>query len=225
MGKKFTPEEDQYILDHYKEMQWQDIADELGRSINAIKGHATKVLHIQRQEYGTLFTPEEDKWLIENATREYTYSELAEMFSEKFNRPCTQYMLRSRAVRYLKIKSGRQGFNKGHVTHNARPIGYEYFNNCNGYTYVKVTNTGVKNKDYRPKHQLVYEKYKGEIPKGHIVIFIDGDKANLNPDNLYALNRWVHRKMCADGYFREGGKDLTLTAIKTYELEYAIKHS
>lgn len=221
--KKWTPDEDRYILDHYKDTEWSIIADTLDRSINSVKCHA-KSLNIQRKEYGTFFTPEEDQWLIENVPC-YKYEDLAKMFSEKFNRPCTQFMLRSRATRYLHIKSGRQGFKKGSVTHNVKPIGYEYFNHVNGYTYIKTSNTGVKNKDFRPKHQLVYEQYKGKIPKGHIVIFLDGDRQNFDPDNLYALNRYVHRMMCSKGYFREGGRELTLAAIKLYELEYAIKNA
>lgn len=219
--KAWTLEEEQYIIDHYKDKQWQDIANDLGRSLYSVKCHAKK-LNLRRGEYGTFFTSEEDNWIIENVPY-YKYEDLAKMFSEKFNRPCTQYMLRSRATRYLGIKSGRQGFKKGNVTHNVRPIGYEYTNKANGYTYVKVANTRIKNKDFRPKHQLVYEQSYGKIPKNHIVIFIDGNKQNFSPDNLYALNRWVHRMMCREGYFREGGKELTITAIKLYELEYSIK--
>lgn len=219
--KTWTLEEEQYLIDNYKDKQWQDIADKLGRSLDSVKCRARK-LGVKRGEYGTFFTQEEDMWLIENVPY-CKYEDLAKMFSEKFGRPCTQYMLRSRATRYLGIKSDRQGFKKGQVTHNIKPIGYEYRNKANGYTYVKVTNTGVKNKDFRPKHQLIYEKYYGSIPEGHIVIFLDGNKQNFESTNLYALNRWVHRMMCSDGYFREGGRELTLAAIKMYELEYSIK--
>ena len=221
--REWTEAEEQYLRDHYKDTQWQDIATVLGRGLDSVKCHARK-LNLKRKEYGIFFTPEEDAWIIENVPH-YKYEELAKLFSEKFNRPCTQYMLRSRATKHLHIKSGRQGFKKGQVTHNIKPIGYEYCNVANGYTYVKVTNTGIKNKDFRPKHQIVYERYKGEIPKGYIIIFLDGNKQNFDPDNLYALNRWVHRMMCSEGYFREGGKELTLTAIKMYELEYAIKNA
>lgn len=220
---KYTIEEDNYILTHYKDEQWQTIADALGRSIDSVKARAKNHLHIQRKEYGTFFTPEEDAWLIEHYM-DCKYTELAKRFSEQFNRPCTQFMLRSRAVKRLHLNTGRQGFKKGQVVHNIKPIGYEMTTKHGGYTYVKVANTGVKNKDFRAKHHLMYEKYNGEIPKGHIVIFLDGDRQNFEPDNLYALNRWVHRMMCGDGYFREGGKELTLAAIKTYELEYKLKH-
>lgn len=220
--RKWTSYEDNYIKDHYENEQWADIASALNRSIDSVKGHAKK-LGVKRTEYGVFFTPEEDNWLRENVPN-YRYCDLVILFQKQFGRKVTEYSLRSRACQRLGIQSGRRGFKKNMITHNVKPIGYEMTTKHGGYTYVKVNNTGVKSKDFVAKHRLVYEQTHGEIPKGHIVIFLDGDKQNFESDNLYAVNRWVHRMMCQDGYFTElGSKELTLAAIARYELLYALK--
>ncbi len=38
-------------------------------------------------------------------------------------------------------------------------------------------------------HHAIYEKNHGRIARGHIVQFVDGDRMNLEPDNLVSLPR------------------------------------
>jgi hypothetical protein len=43
---------------------------------------------------------------------------------------------------------------------------------------------------WRPKHHLVWESHHGQpIPKGHAVIFGDGNNRNFDPDNLILVSR------------------------------------
>lgn len=48
-----------------------------------------------------------------------------------------------------------------------------------GYTFVKVD-------EYKwiRKQRYIYEKYIGKIPKGHVVVFKDGNRQNFDLDNL-----------------------------------------
>ncbi|MFR0816520.1 MAG: HNH endonuclease signature motif containing protein [Enterococcus casseliflavus] len=43
---------------------------------------------------------------------------------------------------------------------------------------------GPWHKRWRPKHKVEWEKVHGEIPKGYVLIFLDGNKQNITMDNL-----------------------------------------
>lgn len=75
-------------------------------------------------------------------------------------------------------------FKKGNIPHNHCPIGSERIN-VSGYTEVKVEEPNK----WRPKHQVVWEREYGKIPKQHVIIFADGNKQNFDLDNLVCISR------------------------------------
>ena len=80
-------------------------------------------------------------------------------------------------------------FKKGHLPHNTKPIGYERINK-DGYVEVKVKmrpSSPLCNDNFAPKHRLIWEAVNGPIPKGHKLIFADGDKTNITLDNLLLI--------------------------------------
>ena len=81
-------------------------------------------------------------------------------------------------------KCKRTMFRKGNIPHNHRPIGSERIN-VYGYTEVKVEEPNK----WRPKHQVVWEREYGKIPKQHVIIFADGNKQNFDLDNLVCISR------------------------------------
>lgn len=60
-------------------------------------------------------------------------------------------------------------------------------------SYQIIDNDGNK-KTYRI-HRLVYEAFKGEIPKGYNIHHIDGNKQNNNLSNLRLLTAKEHQKI------------------------------
>lgn len=81
-------------------------------------------------------------------------------------------------------------FFKGQLPHNAArlPIGTERVT-PDGYVEVKVADrpTGERgaHDNWVPKHRLVWEREHGrEQPRGTKIIFCDGDRSNLDPENL-----------------------------------------
>lgn len=79
-------------------------------------------------------------------------------------------------------------FKKGNKPANWVPIGTERVNG-DGYIDVKVQD-GKLYKNWKSKHIILWEKHHGQsIPKGHVVIFGDGNKGNLNIDNLILVSR------------------------------------
>lgn len=75
-------------------------------------------------------------------------------------------------------------FKKGQVPHNHRPVGWLRVT-VDGYLEIKV----AEPKKFKAVHRIVYENHIGPIPKGHVVVFRDGDSRNVDPDNLVAICR------------------------------------
>lgn len=85
-------------------------------------------------------------------------------------------------------RSRETQFRSGHNPHNWHPVGYERLTK-DGIWERKVADTKVKRQDWRPIHVLQWETDNGPVPKGHIVIFKDGDRENFDPDNLECISR------------------------------------
>ena len=75
-------------------------------------------------------------------------------------------------------------FKHGNAPHNTREAGSIRVTK-DGYLEIKLD--GVKK--WKSLHSLIYKSLMGELPQGHIVIFKDGDKFNLSPNNLLAISR------------------------------------
>ena len=218
--KYFTQEEDKYIIDHYKCEDAETMAEVLGRNKCSVQ-HRINRLGLRRRETEKLvFTPEEDEWLI-SVIPHYLYKDICAMFSLKFGKSLTVKQLHGHIYNVLHISNGNKG-NKKFRADKFEPIGYEY-TNPRGYSYIKVKDTGNQHEDYRAKHQVLYEQYNGSMPDGYIVVFLDGNTQNFNRDNLYAIPKRIHCRLCLDSIYEKHNKDLTLAAIKTWELHYAVK--
>ncbi|WP_283620588.1 HNH endonuclease signature motif containing protein [Limosilactobacillus avium] len=71
----------------------------------------------------------------------------------------------------------------------AAPIGSFRKNSC-GYTMIKVSNKGKTAERWRPYHRYLWEKHYGrKLPKGMILIFLDGNKNNFDIKNIAAITR------------------------------------
>lgn len=73
-------------------------------------------------------------------------------------------------------------FKKGHIPKNSVKIGATRLNK-DGCIEIKIQD-GAKNKNWKGKHRLIWEKQNGPIPKGHKIVFIDGNKNNFDINNL-----------------------------------------
>lgn len=71
------------------------------------------------------------------------------------------------------------------------PVDAERLRN-DGYLIRKVTDTGRGLRDWKEVHVLVWEEANGPVPPGHIVIFGDGDKSNVQLENLECISRREH---------------------------------
>lgn len=186
------------------------------------QGSKNKVLHIWSKE---------EKEYLKEITPGRHYKEIQELMSKKFNLDLTPNQIKGAIGRY-KLNTGLTGqFNKGHVPDNKgmkgicakgcektwfkkgqkpinhRPIGSERVN-VDGYVEVKIKEPNK----WRLKHQIVWEEHNGPIPKGHAVIFGDGNLGNLDVNNLILVSRKQLLMLNRNNLIQKDA-DLTRTAV------------
>lgn len=153
------------------------------------------------------FYTEEQKQFIADNIKGRTRKELREMFNEHFNlnlglNQITAYIKNNGLssginTRFTKGQDswnkGTKGicaggiktqFKKGQKPHNYKPVGSERVN-ADGYIDVKIADPNK----WKAKHRLLWEKENGPIPKGHVIIFGDGNRLNFQQDNLILVSK------------------------------------
>lgn len=128
------------------------------------------------------YKPEEIEYLRE-ISHGKTNREITELFNKKFNQNRTRSGIVTIKTRNG-IKTGSNGlFEKGHTSPIRLPVGAE--RKRSGYIYVKVGQPSA----WKPKHYLIWEKYNGKVPAGHILVFGDGNKNNYELDNIILMSK------------------------------------
>jgi hypothetical protein len=142
-----------------------------------------------------------------------TAKQLTLFFNTRFESQTGVRAIRSSCRTYgiTVITEGDGRFKKGHETWNKEIKGLRPSENTEfkpgmppantdeigviksvgGYFYKKINNhTKVqKNNNWKPVHHLVWQEHRGDIPKGHVIVFKDGDKTNCSINNLDCISR------------------------------------
>ena len=155
------------------------------------------------------YSQEEIDWLKENVPGR-PWKDVTKLFNKRFNTDLSMQIIRAVAKRHKinngvdsKFKKGQVPFNKGmkgvnfggvngektqfkkgRMPVNHRPVGSERVS-VFGYIEIKV----AEPKTWRMKHQVIWEEANGPIPKGHVIIFGDGNKLNCDINNLLLISR------------------------------------
>lgn len=160
-----------------------------------------------------LFTLDHVKFLRNNYKGQ-SITEMTVVFNAEFGTDMTRQQIKT-AVKNRGITSGRTGcFLKGHISWNKgtkgltianktsfkkrsvppnlKPIGSERICSKDGYILIKVAeqnpHTGFPTR-YKHKHVHIWEQDHGPVPDGMVVAFRDGDKRNIDPENLILVSR------------------------------------
>ncbi len=226
MRHYFTETEVRWLQENHATGTYEELTVRFGQTfgcevgLHSIKNKCRKLRLVGEHHP---FTAEQDAWLAENSESCANYEEVAEAFNAVFHTAKTSRGIQSHCAKVLHLISGRQAFKKGMQTWNSHPIGHEYVNQ-DGYTYVKVSDTGIKNLDFAAKHRLMWEKYHGcSVPDGHIIVFLNSDRSDFSEENLYCIPRNIGRMMNSNGWFTNS-REHTLTAIKWCELYFALRN-
>lgn len=108
-------------------------------------------------------------------------------------------------------------FKKGHTPKNHRPIGSERICSKDGYLLIKVKEPNK----WQPKHRIIWEEHNGPVPKGHKIIFGDGDKRNFDIVNLICVTDAQMARLNQQNLIQKDA-DLTRTAITIVDLQNKI---
>lgn len=179
----------------------------------------------RRVSYQRRCTKQEIDWLRENC--ELPNYLITELFNQTFGLNYTQ-----RRLEGVKTKHGIRnpnhglqrfvsGYKKGQVPFTWVPVGTERTTSVGGYTEVKVRDgEGLNNWEF--KHRMVWESANGPIPKGHIVIFADGDIKNCELSNLRLILRGQNGVINSQ-IKRTNSAEITDTSILYAKVKMSIK--
>jgi len=171
---------------------------------------------------------------------------VTELFNRESGKSVSVSQVRA-ALKNRRIRSGRDGrFKPGHTVYydgprkpnsgqfkngemrgsaqfNYKPIGSIRFTR-DGYMERKVTDDPnlVPARRWVFEHRLIWEAEHGEIPPGHVIVFLDGDPLNITLDNLRCVPRGVLAVMNKRGLSDTTG-EARKAAILACELELAAK--
>lgn len=113
-------------------------------------------------------------------------------------------------------RSVETAFKKGHVPKTYLPVGTEIKRNDN-YIWKKIADPNV----WHEKHRLIWESVHGPLPKGTVVIFLDGDRLNFEPDNLQLITRQELLRLNLHKY-TQAPPELKPTILALSKVEVAI---
>lgn len=162
--RAWSKAEDARLTKLYQDHKLADIAEKMGRSISSVANRRVK-LGLQR-------TPEQQARI---GNGQFGAGQVP------WNAGLKGWQAGGRS-RETQFKPGVKPSNTW------RPIGAERTSK-DGILYRKVADTGIKRDDWKAVHVLLWEERNGPLPDGHIVIFRDGNRENLEPENLMALTR------------------------------------
>lgn len=229
-GKSFellSQEELNFIKENCSKLCTNDLTRALNnkfhndRSISSIINNCRKYGWKIKQENDYFYTLEEDEWLLANSLL-MDRVELTEKFNAKFNKNKKCDSIKTRCNRILKVGANVEKGRRRASDSWSMPIGYEKIDR-DGFTRVKISNEYRGNtKNWKLKHHLIWEQKFGEIPKGHIIIFADGDKSNFNIDNLICMESKLGIMMNKYGFYGYG-REVTLASIEVLKTQLELK--
>lgn len=172
---KFRKEQIVKLIETYADTRSEDIAKEFGCDVNTIYKKANQ-----------LGLKKSDEFVAENARKNFTEDHAARRFN--FKKGHTPFTQGKKQTEYLSPEALERTvatrFKPGQKGWNYKPLGYERINK-DGYIEVKVEEP----RKFTQKHRLIWEQHFGKIPKGHNVQFRDGNRQNVDIENLYLISR------------------------------------
>lgn len=186
-----------------------------------------------------LLTDEQEAFLL-SILKGRGNQELADLVNQKFNLSLNRGQVNS-WKKNRKLSSGLNGqFEKGHVPVNKgtkglynvggnetsfkkgqrplnyRPVGSERICSKEGYVMIKTED----GQPWKLKHNVIWEKANGPIPKGSVLIFADGNKLNVVLDNLILISRRQLLTMNQNGWIKNN-KELTEVGVTLASIKVA----
>ena len=191
-----------------------------------------------------MYSDEMLAWLKRNYPL-HSRAETARLFKREFGRELTVNQLKAAnrhygfgtaalppgghpGARATQFKPGGRG---GQKRGRDAPL-YAERVNADGYIEIKVpvphkspcmvSRGWNQETSWMSKARWVWIQEEGEIPAGHAVIFVDGDRSNCDIGNLACVSRTVLRILNAPALLKLGGKEAYATRVRIAQLKGAI---
>ena len=174
MPFRWTKTEIELLQKLWPDTPTNDIVKLLGRSYQACWGKAN-LMQLQRSEE---FIKKQQQMFAETLRREGVKSRFVKGHESHNKGKKMEEFMSAESIEKIK-KTQFPKFNK---PKNTQPIGTERIAK-DGYIEIKVRES-YKGRNFEYKQRVVYEQHFGEVPKGFIVGFKDGDIYNFEPSNL-----------------------------------------
>ncbi len=144
---------------------------------------------LKRRKYDNLKLTKAQIKFIHSNIRKHTYSEIIQMVNEKWNINIPKHTL------YCAIKELE---NKGTIDKHKRchfHEMYEIFKNWDSEHQIYRLYQKTPDDPRKPYEEVIWEEYHGPKPKGHSIIFLDGNYMNCSIENLACVSKSVLNSM------------------------------
>jgi hypothetical protein len=170
MSKRWTEEEIEYLKNHFHNSYTKHLCILLNKSYTSIAGKAYSLGLKKSPEFlQAELQIQADRLRIIGADSRYKPNHVP----ANKGKPMSEELYKRFAPTM---------YQKGHEPHNIQNEGAERIDK-DGYIQIRIS----KNV-YKLKHRVVYEQHHGPIPEGIKIKFKDGNKLNVNIDNLEAIS-------------------------------------
>ena len=233
MANRYPPEVHQFIAANVEGRTCKELAEltnrEMGTAFTETMMHSYK--HNHGLKSGTKCGkpkgwsptyPEGMEDFIRSIAQGRNCYEIADLVNEHFG-PGTIDAVRVRAFKKNHgIISGLTGqFQKGCAPYNRVPVG-TISKNKYGYLLIKTRAEGSQWERWEFLHQKVWEAHNGPIPSGMIVSFKNGDKEDVDIDNLMLITMQENAELMRSG-LRFDERELTETGLTLAKLKIKIR--
>lgn len=210
----YTEEQLKWLENNCKSISFGELSRQFKDIFGVQKDY--RLLHAVCKRYGFIkpqgknctYTDEQREFLTRTLS-EFSYEETTILFNKEFGTKKTR-----KQIETFCIDNG--------IKRNLPPpeIGSEHISGK--YIMVRVNNDKnvPEHQHYKMKQHVVWEKYHGKIPKGKIIVFLDGNSLNCEIENLYLTDRKVFNLLTVNKWHFEN-REQKLAAIKWCELYFA----
>jgi hypothetical protein len=174
----WTEQEIAIVREFYPHKRTSDIAEQLGRTVCSVYNcaHFTLGLHKTAEFLASV-----------DACRLRRGDNIGAAF--RFRKGQTPPNKGVRRPGYAPGRMKETQFKKGQNGWNWRPVGSQRL--VDGYLYTKISDTRYVpwTQTWKPTHVLLWEKHNGRVPRGHVLVFINGDRTQIRLENLKLISR------------------------------------
>lgn len=211
MPHKYTEEEIQYLKEITEGRSYQEITDLFNKRFNTNQSITAIGSTLKRNRIlngrVTTFKAGESSWCKGIPRAEWlTPEQLEHVRAHQFKKVGGQVRGRDRKPGEERIT--KDGYIEVRMDGPIRRYSY------NGKPYSHY---------WKFKHVLVWEAVNGPVPKGHKIMFLDGNPKNLNIENLVLITHAEMAQLNRLGYYFKDHPDLTQIGLDLVRIRQKLK--